>query len=596
MIFRFLATYFLSLTVIGADIITPASRVPESDVTWPNSVWAAAGKTGGIPVRNQTVFASVKDAPYNAVGDGVTDDRQAFVDAIADCPVGQVIRVPAGTYEIGSQVAIKKGIILRGDDPTTCIIKGGAIAGILRIGPSGADITGGYTDTYFDGVATDITAGATQGSTSITVTSTTGMVVGAWVMVAGENPDVINTSNDEGSGHNWSPSGGYCTKITNIAGSVVTLADPLPWTYTCLTAYNSDPPVSVELGNPVCVAYDRSGNVDNFLENVGLEDLGFDGDGGTSSVGFRMTANCWMDNCIVTNCSTSFIHLAVANYTTIHGCYLYDTAGTGSGSGYGVLMQVKCTGNLIENNRFNKLVGSCLTDDGSNGNVIAYNYVGPEDEYFQANWQIAQLNHHRGHPMWTLYEGNYTTNIVGDDIHGSNSHTTLFRNVVHGLIAGKTAQLSPIIFTRNSSYLNSVGNILGTSGTHDDYQQDAYDGFTSPSFSASKAIYNLGWANFHSPNHTEATADTAYQHGSWDVVTNGIVWDAGNADHTLPSSLYLTAKPSWWPASMAWPPYDPANETLDSHERIPAGYLFENGSLPGSGASATVTGTLTIGP
>jgi hypothetical protein len=56
---------------------------------------------------------------------------------------------------------------------------------------------------------------------------------------------------------------------------------------------------------------------------------------------------------------------------------------------------------------------------------------------------------------------------------------------------------------------------------------------------------------------------------------------------TLPASLFLVSKPSWF-GSLAWPPFDPANPNASSYAAIPAGYRFANNGAeaPGVGSSA----------
>ena len=66
-----------------------------------------AGVPDGIPHRTK-IFASVKDAPYRAVGDGATDDTAAIQAAINVCPADQVVYIPAGTYRINSRLTFNK--------------------------------------------------------------------------------------------------------------------------------------------------------------------------------------------------------------------------------------------------------------------------------------------------------------------------------------------------------------------------------------------------------------------------------------------------------------------------------------------------------
>jgi hypothetical protein len=76
---------------------------------------AAAGGAGLIGFSHSSSYAagsvgdklkdivSVKDAPYNAVGDGVTDDLAAFNAALL---AAKCVHVPAGTYKISGTIAL----------------------------------------------------------------------------------------------------------------------------------------------------------------------------------------------------------------------------------------------------------------------------------------------------------------------------------------------------------------------------------------------------------------------------------------------------------------------------------------------------------
>jgi len=65
------------------------------------------------------VVANVKD--YGAAGDGITDDSQAFMDAIAAVDAGAIL-IPAGRYVLMNRVRItKSNIVLRGEGPDKTI-------------------------------------------------------------------------------------------------------------------------------------------------------------------------------------------------------------------------------------------------------------------------------------------------------------------------------------------------------------------------------------------------------------------------------------------------------------------------------------------
>jgi polygalacturonase len=56
---------------------------------------------------------NVKNAPYNAVGDGVTDDTAAILAAInAVSSKNEAVYLPAGTYLVSSAITINKSNII----------------------------------------------------------------------------------------------------------------------------------------------------------------------------------------------------------------------------------------------------------------------------------------------------------------------------------------------------------------------------------------------------------------------------------------------------------------------------------------------------
>jgi hypothetical protein len=159
-----------------------------------------------------------------------------------------------------------------------------------------------------------------------------------------------------------------------------------------------------------------------------------------------------------------------------------------------------------------------------------------------------------------------------DNYWGSSSHTTLFRNRIANMPTNNGQQAVQYVFIldiwKNNRYQNVVGNVLGTVGM--ETAVDAPDGYPY----GGKYIYRLGFTdandNSYAGNDTQVTS-TFYRHGNWDSVTRGVVWDPGNADHNLPASLYLTARPAWW-GNLAWPAIGPDLNPIES--LIPAQARF----------------------
>jgi Pectate lyase superfamily protein len=71
---------------------------------------------GGIPKR--TVLINVNLAPYNAKGDGVTDDTKAIQAALDAAKANEAVYLPASTYLISSTLNISRpNISIRVDGP-----------------------------------------------------------------------------------------------------------------------------------------------------------------------------------------------------------------------------------------------------------------------------------------------------------------------------------------------------------------------------------------------------------------------------------------------------------------------------------------------
>jgi hypothetical protein len=116
-----------------------------------------------------------------------------------------------------------------------------------------------------------------------------------------------------------------------------------------------------------------------------------------------------------------------------------------------------------------------------------------------------------------------------------------------------------------------VGNVLGTAGYHTNYSSEAPNGTGS---TCHKSVFALGWGGNCSnggiiPNDPLVAA-TIMRWGNYDTVTQSARFVASEVpsglskyanpvpgNQTLPASLYLSARPYWWPASTPWPAIGP---------------------------------------
>ena len=155
--------------------------------------WTQSGIPGGVAgasgIPNRTAIYATIDA--SAYGNDQTDATAAIQSALNNCPANEVVYIPAGTYLIKGSISIPSNATLRGAGPTLTILDAqGSGFAVVTFGP-------GPTPVASSSVA--ITGGATQGSTSITVSSTSGISVGSLLLISELNdPTFVTINGTEG--------------------------------------------------------------------------------------------------------------------------------------------------------------------------------------------------------------------------------------------------------------------------------------------------------------------------------------------------------------------------------------------------------------
>jgi hypothetical protein len=215
---------------------TPQSRLPDFSF--------AGYRFGEKPLPNVPSSVSVKD--FGAKGDGVTDDSQAFLDALEKVR-GGAIEVPPGRYPITRLLEINRpNLVLRGAGPDKSILF--FPTPLNDIKPNwGATTTGQRTSNYSwsGGFITlrgsfgsktlaEITSAAKRGDRELRVTSRAGLRVGQDVEVyQSDTPDnslaVHLYSGDSGPVQNLKGRArtSLVARIVAIDGLRVTLNRPL---------------------------------------------------------------------------------------------------------------------------------------------------------------------------------------------------------------------------------------------------------------------------------------------------------------------------------------------------------------------------------
>ena len=547
--------------------------------------WSNAGVKGGIP--NYPICVNVKD--YGAVGDGITDDTQAIVNAISAAGVNCAVYIPEGKYNITSTISINKNnITIQGAGKDKTLIFSELSRAFY--------IAGSLSNTVYIDVVS-----AQKGSNIITLADASSINIGDYLVIDQENdPLYISTEAHEtdcgwcGYGrcsldhntycHSWnrgqacSDDKGICEGGKRTLGFIVKVVgknqnnliieDELYWTFKP----EYDPQII---------------KISSMREYIGLEDFYITTRDRVGGITFSKyyCSNCWMKG--IESYSSNQRHIIDSalykneyreNYFHHVTCYIGNY-------GYGMALQGHVTSTLIENNIFNFLGSPVSFSAGGAGNVVAYNYFGTNYKEYPScgrydHAMSGDVQFHGAHPIMHLIEGNYMNRFASDFIHGSASHNTVFRNYFRGHDQDILKSKSTIGISKYSRYFNIVGNILGAYPRVNWNYEIA--GITDTYCWRQPNIYVLGYkshsCSIEGDNYDPLVKETLLRHGNYDYADNEFKWNSSIENQNLPESLYLNQKPLWWGNNLAWPPYGPL--TQYENNKIPAQIRFESMEWP----------------
>ena len=543
-----LAVMFIAISSAQADIV-PASRL----TTWQGNV----GIPGGIPFRN-TICATISPSGGN--------DQPAIQAAINSCPSGQTVSLNAGTFNLSSSLSMKSNITLRGVGPSQTILKysNGSGSGYINFLGSGNYDPPNYTTTW--------TAGYTKGTTVVTLSSVSNLSVGSVLFLdqTDDNSTDVWAAGNEG-GAQFTRGGSTRHKIqavsvTAINGNNVTIDPPLYGNFS-----SAQSPGAFWYPTMITMAGVENLKIDPSTDGSPVED----------NIYIQYANAVWVKNVESYDASRAHVRALWAKSLEIRDSYFHHSRAYAQES-YGMEPWFT-SASLIENNIFNTLTMPLLLAVGTSGNVLAYNYSAGIRYDPTPGWLVGGTEHD-GYAWMNLFEGNILQNIFLDNAWGSNGYTTIFRNNISGWQSGLVSNTYPIVFEAHSRNNNIVGNVLGTSGYHNLYE------IQNTTSSSQKAIYVFGfWSS--SASDTSSYDSTVYssvlRHMNYDFATNSVKHcdtdggpgcQNGTNDTTLPASLYLVSKPSWF-GSLTWPPINPVGPVVG---QIPAQVYYSTGSWPAS--------------
>ena len=451
--------------------------VAERRIAW------APGASGGI--QHAAPAADVVD--FGAVGDGVSDDSAAFLAAIAASGPG-AIDVPAGTYLLTETIDLGDGQVLRG---------AGVGATSLRFDLGGASANLVQIQTFGRGDWVNATGGLEIGSTTLTVSDSSGFTVGEFAEIQQDNDPAVMYTDPQWE-QDWAEeSVGQMLRVVGVADGSVTVDPPLHTTY--------DPDL-----NPVV-------RPQRLVVGAGVESLEIErlDTGIGATILLKNAADAF-----VRNVESAFTVTSHVEANSVLGCEVRDSHFHhshdygGGGRGYGVNLGRHVTACLIENNTFDTLRHAMLVQVGATGNVFGYN--ASTNPLSDGDWSPPDISLHGHAPEANLFEGNVVAEVGFSDFWGPlRPHNTLYRTCVY---------LEGVFILDHSHSQNLLGNVLiGDSAV-----------VVDPS-----------------------VVDT-YRHGNFVGAT--LEWDPEVEAQELPDSLYRDSAPSFFGSDL-WPPVGPEHDT-----------------------------------
>lgn len=565
------------IRMLGVMLVVGASA-PAWAANWTGIIaparatdWTQAGVQGGIP--NRTTICATLSAGSTAT---------QINNAIASCPSGQVVQLGAGTFNLSGAINIRRSdVTLRGQGMSTILnfTSGSGSnfywgSGLIAVQHSGFDPSGDPVAPGFSGVpastvrnwtGTNGQPGVyTQGATVLNLASApTGLTVGGtltlWQSDAPDNTvpnngyfvsdkaDVdSNNVSWQGSGQTNNSGQQQRVKVVAINGSAVTIWPGLYRPTGTWSTANSP----------------KAGWQSGVISGVGLENFRITRSVTTvMMIGFNVAADSWVSGVgLVGGVSGGDygIQLLDSRHMTIRNSWWEPFRGGGvyTTTSYGITL-VQCSGCLVENNIFSGVESPIMANSGTTGSVVAYNFE---------NYTTGEggLQAHEPGGAMNLFEGNRATKFWADFFHGNTTLTTLFRN--HFVTQG-------VDLNSYHRWYNLIGNVINASVYKSIYSDATkYNRWSGVAFRLGYSSQNAsatsepGESVFPDPivasstmmwgNYVAAGASTRWL--AAEVPSSDPVFaNPVPANQNLPASMYLSARPTWWPATKPWPAIGP---------------------------------------
>jgi len=577
--------------------------------------WTGVGVRGGIPSRTQAACQTVS---LTAGAGNATANATAINNAISACsnsnwPTGKIVSLPAGTYYTdGFTWGGSNNVTVRGAGAgSTKLISTSTYAGCQGEG-SIACLGGNDLSYYGQGPPSNIvnftgtngSAGVyTQGATVLNFDSSTNLSAGMLIVVDQTDDTAPQTNEWTVCGANSS-----CAVQYPSGGALRTSRALFQWMFvvSCSPSCGYSGATAVTVSQGLAYPSFRSGQTPQawwgdaaaFGHGNSLEDVTIDltADTALHGIQLKFTYDSWLRGVATINgTSTQHDHVQLyeAPFNTVEQGYMY-LAGAASGS-YGV-QSYGSSYSLVQDNICQQ-IASCWVNSNSTEDVAGYNFA-VNDLYTVgggANMQGALYYSHAVGSAMNMGEGNIVPQMTQDDVEGTSNAMTMFRNASKGWETGKTQGTGSIRLASFARYANLIGNVMGI-----DFLT-LYQWQPGDVTNKDLAVFDLGGGGGPTDNFIYSST---FRWGNYDTVSGLIHW-CGNSSDTnwtactptgqvgggtiasevptgltkysnaiptlgdttagqgaLPTSFYLSSKPSWWSfpsgnSSTPWPSVGP---------------------------------------
>lgn len=548
--------------------------------------WTNKGVLGGIPARSticQTLTSSATAAQINS--------------AIAGCTAGQAVLLGAGTYSLSVGLVFKSDVTLRGAGPSLTSLNladdngcHGARAGIC-MGSSDTNWKGGVSN------QANWTSGYTRGGTIITLSSVANLKVGYPMMLdqlddtidagaivvtdssttfgAATSPGITGPFSLEGNGGGAQRSGRQQSQIVVVASCD---GNSTPG-HACSSGTNVTITPGLYMPNWSSGKTPQAWWATDPIFRAGIEDVSLNYTSlSTSDAGVEIfnCVDCYVNRVRSIDSGRAHVQIMYSTRFTVRDSYFFLTQNSVSQS-YGFECYSGSDG-LVENNIFQAIAAPEMINGNCDGTVVGYNFSINNYYTGSSRYNASANNQHTAGINFTLFEGNYGNSVYGDLFHGTHHFLTYFRNRWTGpqpacWQSGSTyatavfntcaSNLGPIELQSFSRFFNFIGNVLGTTGTNTVYSGGIWsvgggnsNGTVTVPSDPNVATTLLRWGNCDSATGFGSCRFVSGEIPSSLTGTQAPYSVAVPGSSTIPSSFYLSSKPSWF-KTITYPPIGP---------------------------------------